>query len=311
MRNLAKETNNTLRDSVYSALKAMIVTGQIPPGARVTESDIAAKLNVSRTPVREAFNRLERDGLVTGRPRQGYAVTEFDINMFREAFDIRELLDGHATELAAAAATEKDKARLRAMLAECERLAAIADRTTREKFQELEVGIDLHRVIAEISGNAMLHGMLCGILDRCQHYVWTELLWLDEWKIARDEHAEIVEAICAGDAKRAGALARDYAQLGGRTLIAGKPYAPVYDVAMKEVAEILGRPGERRQVLAIGDGMLTDIKGAADNGFDVLYVSGGIHARDYGDASQPDPARLAAFLDRHGYHPVAVIPRLR
>ncbi|MBZ9808497.1 MULTISPECIES: TIGR01459 family HAD-type hydrolase [unclassified Mesorhizobium] len=109
----------------------------------------------------------------------------------------------------------------------------------------------------------------------------------------------------------AGALARDYAQLGGRTLIAGKPYTPVYDVAMKEVAEILGRPVERRQVLAIGDGMLTDIKGAADNGFDVLYVSGGIHARDYGDASQPDPARLAAFLDRHGYHPVAVIPRLR
>ncbi|TPL68457.1 TIGR01459 family HAD-type hydrolase [Mesorhizobium sp. B2-4-1] len=109
----------------------------------------------------------------------------------------------------------------------------------------------------------------------------------------------------------AGALARDYAQLGGRTLIAGKPYAPVYDVAMREVAEFLGRPVERRQVLAIGDGMLTDIKGAADNGFDVLYVSGGIHARDYGDASQPDPARLAAFLDRHAYHPVAVIPRLR
>lgn len=66
------------------------------------------------------------------------------------------LWDG--AELAAAATTEKDKARLRAMLAECERLAAIPDRTTKEKFQELEVGIDLHRVIAEISGNAMLHG---------------------------------------------------------------------------------------------------------------------------------------------------------
>ncbi|TIM17064.1 MAG: GntR family transcriptional regulator [Mesorhizobium sp.] len=109
---MAKETKNTLRDSVYSALKAMIVTGQIPPGSRVTENDIAAKLTVSRTPVREAFNRLERDGLVTGRPRQGYVVTEFDINMFREAFEIRELLDGHATELAATAATEQDKARL-------------------------------------------------------------------------------------------------------------------------------------------------------------------------------------------------------
>ncbi|RUX37105.1 TIGR01459 family HAD-type hydrolase [Mesorhizobium sp. M4A.F.Ca.ET.050.02.1.1] len=109
----------------------------------------------------------------------------------------------------------------------------------------------------------------------------------------------------------AGALARDYAQLGGRTLIAGKPYAPIYDVAMKEVAGLLGRPVEGSRVLAIGDGLMTDIKGAADNGFDVLYVSGGIHARDYGDPLQPDPDRLAAFLDKHGYRPVAVIPRLQ
>lgn len=109
----------------------------------------------------------------------------------------------------------------------------------------------------------------------------------------------------------AGALARDYAQFGGRTLIAGKPYAPVYDVAMREVAHLLGHPVERSQVLAIGDGMMTDIKGAADNGFDVLYVSGGIHARDYGDPLQPDPARLAAFLEKHGYRPIAVIPRLQ
>ena len=109
----------------------------------------------------------------------------------------------------------------------------------------------------------------------------------------------------------AGALARDYAQLGGRTLIAGKPYAPVYDAAMREIALLLGRNVERSEVLAIGDGMMTDVKGAADNGIDVLYVSGGIHARDYGDPMQPDPARLAAFLQKHGYRPVAVIPRLQ
>ena len=109
----------------------------------------------------------------------------------------------------------------------------------------------------------------------------------------------------------AGALARDYAQLGGRTLIAGKPYAPIYDLAMKEVAEVLGRQVERSRVLAIGDGVMTDVKGAADNGFDVLYVSGGIHARDYGDASRPDPAKLGLFLERHGYRPVAVMVRLQ
>ncbi len=57
--------------------------------------------------------------------------------------------------------------------------------------------------------------------------------------------------------------------------------------------------------------MLTDVKGAAQNGIDVLYVSAGIHAREYGDGHEPDPARLAAFLDKHGHAPVAVMSRLR
>ena len=109
----------------------------------------------------------------------------------------------------------------------------------------------------------------------------------------------------------AGALARDYGQLGGRTLVSGKPHRPIYEVALRAASEVLGREVTARDALAIGDGMFTDVKGAADNGIDVLYVSGGIHARDYGDPNSPDPELLAAFLDKHGYSPVATIPRLR
>jgi HAD superfamily hydrolase (TIGR01450 family) len=109
----------------------------------------------------------------------------------------------------------------------------------------------------------------------------------------------------------AGALARDYAMLGGRTLIAGKPHAPIYAAALKAAGEVLGREPARSETLAIGDGMLTDIKGAADNGIDAIYVSGGIHAREYGPTDEPDPARLSAFLDRHGFRVAAVMPRLR
>lgn len=109
----------------------------------------------------------------------------------------------------------------------------------------------------------------------------------------------------------AGALARDYGQLGGRTLIAGKPHRPIYDAAMKAAEAALGRPLEKSQVLAIGDGMLTDVKGAVDYGLDVLYVSAGIHASQYGEPDSPDIERLAAFLSSHGQVPVAVIPRLR
>jgi DNA-binding GntR family transcriptional regulator len=205
---MPKGKKHTLRDSVYESLKGMIVIGQLAPGARVTENELAAKLKVSRTPVREALNRLERDGLVTGRPRQGYAVKQFDLNMFREAFEVRELLDGYATELATAKITPADKERLRGMIRECERLASLPNRTTPDMLQELQIGIDIHRVIAEISGNEMLCGLLNGILDKCQHYVWMELLWLDEWLVARDEHSRIIEAICAGNAALAGDLAR-------------------------------------------------------------------------------------------------------
>jgi len=109
----------------------------------------------------------------------------------------------------------------------------------------------------------------------------------------------------------AGALARDYGQLGGRTLIAGKPHKPIYDAALRAAGEILGREIGPRDALAIGDGVLTDVKGAEQNGIDVLYVSGGIHARDYGVPGKPDPERLAAFLERHGHRPVAVIDHLR
>ena len=87
----------------------------------------------------------------------------------------------------------------------------------------------------------------------------------------------------------AGALARDYALLGGRTLISGKPHRPIYEASLKAASKVLGREIGMRDVLAIGDGMLTDVKGADDNGIDVLYVSGGIHAGEYGDVDDPDP----------------------
>jgi len=109
----------------------------------------------------------------------------------------------------------------------------------------------------------------------------------------------------------AGALARDYSQLGGRTEIAGKPHRPIYEAALKAAEELLGRPLDRKNILAIGDGMMTDVKGAQQNGFDVLYVSGGIHAREYGDTTNPDPDALATFLEKHAAAPAAWMPRLR
>lgn len=109
----------------------------------------------------------------------------------------------------------------------------------------------------------------------------------------------------------AGALARDYGLMGGRTLIAGKPHRPIYDAALAAAADVLGRDVETSDVLAIGDGMLTDVKGAAGAGIDVLYISAGIHAAEYGETDNPDPERLGAFMESHGHEAAGFMPRLK
>jgi len=108
----------------------------------------------------------------------------------------------------------------------------------------------------------------------------------------------------------AGALARDYGQLGGRTLIAGKPHRPIYEAAVGAAAEVRGEPVDTARVLAIGDGMLTDIKGADLFGIDALYISGGIHAGDYVMGGVQDLEKLIAFLAKHGSKPVATMTML-
>ena len=104
----------------------------------------------------------------------------------------------------------------------------------------------------------------------------------------------------------AGALAQRYAALGGETIIVGKPHAPIYVAAR----ERLTRLGVNR-ILAIGDGLPTDIRGAHDAGIDVLFVTGGIHEADFGPTDEPDAARVSARLSAEGLATVAFLPKLR
>jgi DNA-binding GntR family transcriptional regulator len=191
-----------LRQTTYEAIKAMIVTGQLTPGQRLTELELVEQLQVSRTPVREALNRLERDGLVIERPRTGFAVVHFDEAMLRNVFDIRAELDDYATRLAIARITDDEIALLRALVTECNRLAE-QDPTPRGRLEELQTGLEIHRAIARFSGNPVLADMLNGLLEKCQVYVWMELTQLNDWQAARDEHHVIIEAIAARDVDRA------------------------------------------------------------------------------------------------------------
>jgi HAD superfamily hydrolase (TIGR01459 family) len=108
----------------------------------------------------------------------------------------------------------------------------------------------------------------------------------------------------------AGAIADLYAAAGGEVLYAGKPYRPIYEQALAMAERTRGRAADRRRVLAIGDSVRTDLKGAAGFGIDCLFVTAGIHAEELGGRETPDAAALGDIFAAAGIYPKAVMHRL-
>jgi HAD superfamily hydrolase (TIGR01459 family) len=110
----------------------------------------------------------------------------------------------------------------------------------------------------------------------------------------------------------AGAIARDYEAAGGRVVWYGKPHRPVYERCFAVLDELGGGAVDRARVLAIGDGIATDVEGGIRAGLDVLFVTGGLAAAELGpDPEHPDAPKLDAFLADHGLGPRFAIGRLR
>lgn len=107
----------------------------------------------------------------------------------------------------------------------------------------------------------------------------------------------------------AGAMAAFYEQLGGRTLIAGKPHRPIYEASIAAARDVRGDFAATR-VLAIGDGMPTDVRGALDFGLDLLFVGGGIHAAEYTVNGHMDGVLVNEFLKRENAAPAFWTPKL-
>ena len=94
-----------------------------------------------------------------------------------------------------------------------------------------------------------------------------------------------------------GALADLYEGLGGQVLMAGKPYAPIYDLALAEAEALKGGAVDRSRVLCVGDGVITDVKGAHDEGLACLFIAKGIHGEAaLGGDGKLDPAKVEALL---------------
>lgn len=108
-----------------------------------------------------------------------------------------------------------------------------------------------------------------------------------------------------------GAIAAAYSELGGRSHYYGKPHAPIYELAQRRLAEILGRTVPKERLLAVGDGLMTDIKGANAQGIDALFITGGIAWEKCGPSVEEADARMVTELcAEQGVSPIAAMPRL-
>jgi len=107
-----------------------------------------------------------------------------------------------------------------------------------------------------------------------------------------------------------GALADIYAELGGEVHMAGKPFAPIYEEALRLAEKAAGRALDRRRILAIGDSVRTDAIGAADFGLDLLFITGSIHAGELDAFGAPDPEAIRALVKPSGARLAGFMPRL-
>jgi len=202
---LGQPENETLADRIADRLKRLIVTGEIKPGQKLVEKDIATAFNVSRTPLREALARLVADGLADGIPYRGIFVRQITLRQVQDIYELRIAIEGLAAMLAA---QRGDPQRLVAL---AELLAAMDREQPGDESAELKLLNErFHRMIAIASGNALLVERLDDL------WTWVTLSRTTVWsatgrgQTSRDEHHAIYEAIRARDPDRARALAEEH-----------------------------------------------------------------------------------------------------
>jgi DNA-binding GntR family transcriptional regulator len=203
-----KRPVRSARLTTYEQLKQLILSGQLRPAERLSEARLAERLGVSRTPLREALMKLDEEGLVVGQRNVGYSVADLDIGAVRDLLVVREALDTCAAALACKEATERDFERIRDIVAQMKSLRKAKKARPVDIARDLELGIQIHVVIAEATRNFALIRTTAQIYQQLRLALWLEVLWLELPDNGLAEHMAIASAILSRDAVAAKRAAR-------------------------------------------------------------------------------------------------------
>jgi len=198
-------SDRRLFDQVCERLRSAIVTGHLAPGARMVERDLTARLQVSRTPIREALRRLEHEGLVIGYPHRGYFVRNPSFKEARQAYETRRVVESACCELAAQRVNEVDVAALRHAVHKAQGILDSGDRVSL-----LACNQEIHHLMVKAARNLFLEK------EWASMWAFADLLRGRWWghtarpETGHFEHEALVEAIARGDASLALRLSAEH-----------------------------------------------------------------------------------------------------
>jgi DNA-binding GntR family transcriptional regulator len=192
----------SLADKAYHEIRGLIVSLELAPGAVIDERELIGRLEIGRTPVREALRRLAQERLVEVYPRRGMFVTGVDVRELARLSEVRAVLEPEAARLAAERATDADRAELALLLSELDAGAG----------ELIDLDERIHRAVYRAAHNDLLEATLE------QYYVLALRIWsiaLDrarELEEAVEAHRALLEAIHDGDGERAAATMRAHVE---------------------------------------------------------------------------------------------------
>lgn len=188
----------SLSEQAYEQIRSMIVRLDFAPGDVLREDALQQQLDIGRTPIREALQRLAREHFVTVIPRRGMFVSGIEVSELSMLFETRTVLEPYAARLAAARGTEDQWAEMQAALDGVDAATSAEDLMTIDRR--------CHEIMWEAADNRFLLDtldMLYAQSDRLWHLYLADVADMNE---AVDEHARILEALSSGDGDRAGDL---------------------------------------------------------------------------------------------------------
>jgi DNA-binding GntR family transcriptional regulator len=205
----AAKKRKLLREHVYTGVKGAIIGGDFQPGKRLIEEKLAADMATSRTPVREAIQKLEKEGLIFRLPRGGFAVKSVTEDEVEEILGLRSVLEGYAAFLATSRITDAELKQLDEIIT---REDACLKNLNVDEFIRLDG--EFHDVLYKAAKNARLYGLLNDLRDYMYRYRVIILHYQRKLHLAVQDHREMLASIKAKSPRQVERLVRKHVSRG-------------------------------------------------------------------------------------------------